>query len=97
MYIVEKMKVDRTGRIQISRLFEEIPEEVVPIFDTESRKLIFAVAEEGGSQLNKRKADSKGRVCLPRWMIDSLGEGFFLTTDSLEEHCLLPEKFFPAC
>ena len=94
MYIAEKIRTDRMGRIVIKKLFLELPEAVVVTFDTDTKELVFTMAEEGQNPSFKRRVDSKGRVSLPRWMIDELGELYILTIDSAERHSVLPEKLF---
>lgn len=94
MYITEKIRTDKTGRVGVKKIFSDLPNEVVVLFDTEANEVIFIAADESKSSLLKRKVDSKGRVSLPRWMTDELGDIFLVTTDSAERHSLLPAKLY---
>lgn len=91
--IVGKIEVDRVGRFMLTKIFDEMPERVVPSFDTGTKKLFFKEAAEDEDPRVARKVDSKKRVCLPRWVTDELGEEFFVFAESAKEHAVLPSKF----
>ena len=93
MHIVGEIKVDSSGRSNISKLFDEVPKEVLVLFD-DNEKAIFLRESRGDWPSVQRKVDSKNRVCLPSWLRDKLGGEFYLTPESKERHCLLVKKFF---
>ena len=95
MYIVETVETDGTRRIGISKIFETaIPSEVVVIFDTDTKRLLFAEDVENYPPSLRRKVDAKKRVQLPRWMPEEIGSQFVINANCIEEHYLLPRKFF---
>lgn len=93
MHILGKIEVDRTGRLILTKIFREIPKEVVPLFDTKSKKLFFREATKKDSPGIVRKVDDKNRVCLPREFLDDLGQEYYICEESTEEHFVLPTKF----
>ena len=97
MKITGIVKLDTSGRINISRLFETVPEKVLVVFDTDELKVIFFDATTIGSGWQAddiRKVDEKCRVCLPKWLREELGDEYLITTDCSKEHYLLPRCFF---
>lgn len=94
MYIISKETIDTAGRVKIDKIFVSLPKEVVPVFNVETKTIVFSDDLEKWPKSLRRKVDPKGRVCLPKWMIAELGEEFFISDKSAQEHALLPKKYF---
>lgn len=92
MHILDEIKADSSGRISITKLFDEVPREVLVLFDTEEKALFFWESKGDWPKV-QRKVDSKGRVALPEWF-KKLGDEFYLVPESKEKHCLLVKKLF---
>ena len=93
MQIIEKIKVDRTGRLLLAKVFKEPPKELVILFDAKSKKLFFREATNTNEQKIARKVDSKNRISLPRWVIEELGTEYYVFVESLDKHYVMPSKF----
>lgn len=93
MHIIEKITVDSAGRLLLTKLFKQMPREVLVAFDTRSKRLLFKGATNDDDPKLTRKVDEKNRVCLPKWIIEELGSGFYVCEESLDEHFVLPCKF----
>ena len=93
MHIIEKITVDRAGRLSLTKVFGKMPEKVVPSFDTKTKKLLFKEVAEGDNPKMVRIVDSKNRVCLPKWMTEKLGTDYYVCAESANEHAVLPCKF----
>ena len=93
MHILGKIEVDRTGRLMLTKIFREMPEEVVPSFDTKSKKLFFREKTEKDGPGIVRKIDGKNRVSLPREFLDDLGQEYYICAESADEHFVFPAKF----
>ncbi|MBR2841547.1 hypothetical protein IKE80_02085 [Candidatus Saccharibacteria bacterium] len=94
MYIIDEVRVDKSGRINIGMLFDEMPKKVLVLYDTEKKALFFRGDPEDEWATAQRGVDGKHRVTLPKWMRDRLGTEFYVTDSSKKEHFLLVEKFF---
>ena len=93
MHIIGKSEVDRTGRLMLTKIFREMPERVVPSFDTKSKRLFFREVTEKDGPGVARKVDNKNRVSLPREFLDDFGQEYYICADSADEHFVLPTKF----
>ena len=93
MHILGKIKVDRNGRLTLTKIFREMPEEIVPSCDAKSKKLFFREATRKDGPGIARKVDSKNRVSLPREFLNDLGQEYYICTESVDEHFVLPAKF----
>lgn len=91
MHIIEKIRVDKYGRLLLTKVFEEVPRIVLISFDTKTKRLYFYEAK--AEEKNARRVDEKGRVCLPKWAIEKLGREYYVCMESPDEHCVLPSKF----
>lgn len=94
MHILEEIRLDAVGRLNIAKVFEEIPERVLVLYDTEQRAIFFRGDIVGEWATVQRKVDSKNRIVLPKWMRDKLGDEYYVVDDSREVHYLLVKKFF---
>lgn len=76
MYIVGKSKLDDQGRVNISSFYRDKPEKVVIFIDVNMVMIEVIGADELiVSAVGKpSKLDEKGRVVLPDWIIDEIGE-----------------------
>ena len=93
MQILDEIKVDSVGRVCITKLFDEVPREVLVIFD-DMEKAVFFIASDGEWPSTQRKVDSKNRVALPKRVREKAGDEFYLVPQSKENHCLLAKKYF---
>ena len=89
MYVLKEIRMDNVGRICISQLFDEIPKEVLVLYDTEKNALFFRGNFVGDWPSAQRKVDSKNRVVIPKWIRDKTGDEFYLVPESKRDHCLL--------
>ena len=93
MYIIEKIKVDKIGRLSLTKVFTKMPKKVVISFESRSKKLIFTEIPEDSKAAAARRIDSKNRVSLPKWLLEELGEEYYICSESVGEHYVLPSKF----
>lgn len=73
MYIVDCLKIDKQGRIHITSLFEQVPEKVVCLINSETKELeIIDFKKFNGKDKETyyRCVDGKKRVFLPKWIRD---------------------------
>ncbi|MBR3172610.1 hypothetical protein IKF21_01685 [Candidatus Saccharibacteria bacterium] len=94
MHVIDEIKADAAGRISIAKLFDEMPSEVLVLYDTEERAIFLRGDITGDWSVAQRKVDSKNRIVLPKWMRERLGDEYYLVSDSKERHYLLVKKFF---
>ena len=97
MICYDKIKVQSKSRkIAIRKLFggEKIPSRVLVGIDYERQaiKLTDATEAPEEQQVYAYPVDPKCRVTVPRWIVDRLGEVFFVTDESFEEHLLFSTK-----
>ena len=92
MHIIEEIKMDSTGRINISKLFDKAPKEVLVLYDDGEHAVYFR--DDCGDEWAalQRKVDSKNRVVLPTWIRNKTGSVFHIVTDSKEKHRLMAKK-----
>ena len=95
MYVTGRIRVDNAGRIVITKIFDKIPKRVMVVFDTSTKKLFFIESNSKKKTAGSRVVDPKGRVCLPRWILEELGKEYYITENCKKEHYLLPKKFYP--
>ena len=93
MHIIEKVKVDGAGRLSLTKVFAKVPREVIVSFEPKSKKLVFTEIPENDNVAATRKIDSKNRVSLPKWLLEELGEEYYICSESVGEHYVLPSKF----
>lgn len=93
MHIVEKIAVDKAGRLSLTKVFEEIPEMVVPSFDTKTKKLFFLEVKNGNEPNYARKIDDRNRISLPKTLTEELGKEYYLCAESADEHFVFPCKY----
>lgn len=93
MHIAEKIVVDDTGRLLLTKVFDEVPEKVIPLFDTKTKRLFFSEVASDDDPKLARKVDNRNRVCLPKKLIEELGKEYYLCVESTNEHFVLPCKF----
>lgn len=93
MHIIGRIQADNAGRIAISKLFDKPPKRVLVVFDTSTKKLFFVDTNSEKKTTGSIAVDHKGRVCLPKWILEELGKEYFITEDYKEEPYLLPKKF----
>lgn len=93
MHIIEKVKVDGAGRLSLTKVFAEVPRKVVVSFEPKSKRLVFTEIPENDKTAVARKIDSKNRVSLPKWLLEELGEEYYICSESVGEHYVLPSKF----
>ena len=89
MYILDEIKVDSAGRVNVSKLFDEVPREVIILCDTKEKAIFFRECVQDDWLAVQRKVDSKNRITLPKWIRAKFGEVYYLVPDSKERHCLL--------
>ncbi|MBQ3353053.1 hypothetical protein IJG89_01735 [Candidatus Saccharibacteria bacterium] len=94
MYVIGKNKVDKAGRINIRRLFNELPDKIIVTADLKTGKIYFIDARRTDAPHGHiYSVDSKNRVQLPKWIIEDFGQEFYITPESLDDHSLLSKKF----
>ena len=95
MYIIGKTKLDDQGRANISSFYQDRPEKVVLFIDVNMVMIEVIGADESiVSAAGKRsKLDEKGRVVLPDWIVDEVGEDavLYLVLDDDGRRYLLPK------
>ena len=92
MHVLDEIRVDGAGRICITNVFDEMPKEVLILYDTEENAVYFRGDITGDWSAAQRKIDSKNRVILPKWIRDKTGDEFYLTPESKQKHCLVAKN-----
>lgn len=97
MIIIGTVKADVAGRVSITKLFNTIPQKVLVTYDTDRKRVVVFNSEEVKSKCriaDLRTPDEKGRVCFPKWILETLGEEYLVTDASIQGHFLIPKKHF---
>ena len=93
MHIVERITVDKMGRLSLAKVFAKAPKMAIPSFDTRTKRLFFFEVKDTDKSILARKVDDKNRICLPKTLIDELGKEFYLCAESADEHFVFPCKY----
>ena len=73
-YIVSQQSLDSQGRIGVGSLYENNPAQIVVAVEAETKRILFLNPEQAQGWGIKQTVDNKGRIVLPKWLREELGE-----------------------